>query len=103
MKQSTIKRVSRYAEAFDRKFGKDNWCFYNQGVEPHQENTSLIIRDQGGFLVTAFLFDDDELRELHSALNICDKTISNIIMSSVWGITHYNQNIIDEANITDEA
>lgn len=82
MKQSKINQLKRIAKSFDRKFGKDNWCFYNQSDEA--ENTSLIVADQAGFCVTAFCFSDDELIEIHEALGISDKTVFNTIMSSVY-------------------
>ena len=91
MKQAKINQVKRIAKSFDRKFGKDNWCFYNQSDEC--KNTSLIVADQPGFYVTAFYFNDDELIEIHEAISISDETVFNTIMSSVYYHTANEQDL----------
>ena len=85
MKKQTIKRtvneIANLSRQFDRYYGINNWCLYNQEDQP---KTSLIVGGEEGFYCTAWSLNDDEIREIHKQRGISAEKATDIICSSMF-------------------
>lgn len=83
IQSSRMKTTPILCREFNRRYGINNWCLYNQ---EDQDRTSLIVRGESGFYNTTWSFSDDYVQEIHKENGISEDDVTEIICSSMFNL-----------------